>query len=523
MTKTATTTVKKRKRIMGPRWLAASIALAGVVLGLGAWAFSSPAGASPDDDFHLASLWCGLGDRAGLCAPSNIPGQKMIDSGLNRAACYAMQPKVSAGCQDALAIFSNSEVISSSRGSFSSNYPPVYYASLGILATPDIPTSALLMRFANILVFLLSFVALWLLLPSALRRTQFWMWAATVVPLGAFLIASNNPSSWAITGVGTAWFALYGFMGATGRRKFWLGALFSVEVLIASGARADAAVYTVVGSLAVIALTWKSTRAYLFGLILPAVAAVLSFFFYTTSLQSAVASTGLADTSLGTDTRTAFSVLAINVVQLPELWVGAFGYWGLGWLDTAMPALVWVSSAGIFAGLIFLMWGALSRRILFTLGALAAILYLLPLYVLQKGLNYVGEQVQPRYLLPLIVVFAGIAFLGFARGGKKLTKLQLCVALVGIVIANSLALYVNTKRYVSGLDNGNGFSLEANVLWWWHIPVGPMVVWVVGSIGFALAIYFGYRAAHSSESVEKNEPSDPLEVAGTGSPFVFSS
>jgi drug/metabolite transporter (DMT)-like permease len=125
-------------------------------------------------------------------------------------------------------------------------------------------------------------------------------------------------------------------------------------------------------------------------------------------------------------------------------------------------------------------------------------LYVLPLYVLQRGLNYVGEQVQPRYLLPLIVVFAGIAFLGLAAGEKQLSPVQLWVSLFGIVIANSLALYVNTKRYVSGLDNGNGFSLETNVEWWWSIPIGPMAMWVIGSLGFALAIYGGYRASHVS-------------------------
>jgi hypothetical protein len=208
---------------------------------------------------------------------------------------------------------------------------------MSFFASPDIPSASLAMRFANILVFLISFVALWLLLPRNLRSTQFWMWAATIVPLGAFLIASNNPSSWAITGVGTSWFALYGFMGASGRRKFWLGALFLVEVVVASGARADAAVYTVLGSLAVVALTWKASRSYLVSLVVPAIGALIAFFFYATSLQSAVALTGLADSSLGAETRSAFGVFAINVVQLPELLVGAFGYWRLALFGCHRP------------------------------------------------------------------------------------------------------------------------------------------------------------------------------------------
>lgn len=37
------------------------------IAGLGAWAFASPAGSSPDDDYHLASIWCAQGERDSIC------------------------------------------------------------------------------------------------------------------------------------------------------------------------------------------------------------------------------------------------------------------------------------------------------------------------------------------------------------------------------------------------------------------------------------------------------------------------
>ena len=43
--------------------LAGLCALALVAVGL-AWSLASPAGSSPDDDFHLASIWCATGDPA---------------------------------------------------------------------------------------------------------------------------------------------------------------------------------------------------------------------------------------------------------------------------------------------------------------------------------------------------------------------------------------------------------------------------------------------------------------------------
>ena len=52
-------------------------------------------------------------------------------------------------------------------------------------------------------------------------------------PLGMFLIPSNNPSGWAITGVGTAFLALLGWYETEGRRRWVLGALYIVGVLMA--------------------------------------------------------------------------------------------------------------------------------------------------------------------------------------------------------------------------------------------------------------------------------------------------
>lgn len=480
-----------RRRVLG------FLAILGLLIGLGSWAFSSPVGASPDDDFHLASSWCGLGDREGLCGSANKPGEKHIDAALNQASCFAFLPKVSASCQSDADLFGHPQFIDSSRGSFSSNYPPVFYAVNGTLASPDIQTSVVLMRLLNIIVFIGSFIALWLLVSTEKRKVIFWMWAATVVPLGTFLIASNNPSSWAITGVGTAWFALYGYFESQGKRRLLFGALFAVEVIIASGSRGDAAIYTILGSVAVVALTFSSSKQYLFQLLLPFSAAIVSLGFYLSSQQSAVASTGLADSNLEVSERTPFGVFAINAVQLPELWVGAFGNWGLGWLDTKMPGLVWVTSAGIFVLLIALASRYLSRRKLLVVGGIIVVLYFLPLYVLQKGLNHVGEQVQPRYILPLIILLAGVIFLSLAENESPFRPLHVWMAVSGLIIANSLALYVNTKRYVSGLDNGSGFSLDANIEWWWAIPISPMLMWMVGTLGFGIALACGYLLTNS--------------------------
>src|SRR5690606_32542852 len=110
--------------------------------------------------------------------------------------------------------------------------PPVYYAVHGLLAGGDIQLSALLMRLLNVAVFLGITAGLWLLLPLHRRPALAWSWLATMVPLGAFLLASNNPSSWAVIGVGSSWIALLGWFESAGARRIGLGALFALAVLI---------------------------------------------------------------------------------------------------------------------------------------------------------------------------------------------------------------------------------------------------------------------------------------------------
>ena len=474
-----------------------------VFISLGAWAFASPVGASPDDDFHLASIWCAGGERPGLCAPGDKPSERRVDASLVKAACFAADATTNAGCQSELGLFEESTpTVSTDRGSFANNYPPVYYSVMNWFASPNIEVSALVMRFVNILLFVLSATALWLLLPRDKRRTLLLMWTVTTIPLGLSLIASNNPSAWAITGVPTAWFALYGFLSMTGwsRTRIALGGLFALEAFLASGARADAAVYTVIGSAVAVALTWRSTRSYALSLILPVMLAVVSALFFVFSGQSSVAAEGLSSLETNTITaqhpRTAVGVLAVNLAQLPFLWVGAFGSWGLGWLDTEMPAIVWAGAAGVFVAVLFFALGKSSRRRALVAAGVGALCALIPLYVLERSLSHVGEQVQPRYILPLMILCAGVLLLSFDRADVSLTRAQGLLAAAALSASGAMALFVNIKRYVAGINTSSGINLNADTQWWWHAGASPMVVWALGSLALAGAIFSVFHIAH---------------------------
>lgn len=484
-----------------------------LLVSLGAWVFASPVGSSPDDDFHLASIWCADGFRAFACEPGNTATSRTVPSAVaNSLRCYARDPAKSAACQEPFLKGAAVPNTLTDRGSFANNYPPVFYAVMGLLVTPNVAVSVILMRFFTVLLFCGIAAGLFLALPRQRRAPLIWGWALTVVPLGMFLLASNNPSSWAIIGLGSGWLSLLGFLETRGRRKVALGALLSLSVVIAAGARADAAVYSVIAMGAVVILTLRRDRRYLLDLILPAILSVVAFLFFIGSQQSAVVSTGLADgTTPGPSTGShgLLSLVAFNLLNLPSLWSGVFGGWGLGWLDTEMPAVV--TASGIIAFLVATAvgvgreWG---RKIMVVCLLILGI-WFIPAFVLVQGGQEVGGYVQPRYILPLMVVLAGVAML--TQSGRPVRWGRFQVTLIGgaLALSNAIALHTNIRRYVTGTTSHQGWNLDSVGEWWWHVPFSPMFDWIVGSIAFAVLLFVLGRAAFGARR-ERIEPLDTV-------------
>ncbi len=461
-------------------------------LSLAAWVFASPVSSSPDDDFHLASIWCAEGTRSFACEPGDTAGSREVpEAVVEGQSCFAYDPSKSAGCQTPLLAQTAVPDTQTDRGSFSNNYPPVFYATMGLLVTPNVAVSVILMRFLTVLLFCGIAAGLFIALPRHRRAPLIWGWALTVVPLGMFLLASNNPSSWAIIGLGSGWISLMGYLETTGRRKIVLGALTALSVVMAGGARADAAVYSVIAMGAVVILTFRRDRPYLLSLILPAALALVAFLLFVTAGQSAVVGSGLHDsttTPVPTTPGKVISLLGFNLLNVPDLWAGIFGGWALGWLDTALPAVV--GGAGIIAFLVATTVGIgreWVRKIL-VVSLLVLAIWLIPTYVLVVGGQEVGDSVQPRYLLPLMIVLAGVAMLVQRDRPLRFGRFQVLIIAVALFVSNTVALQTNIRRYVTGA-NHPGFDLDTGRQWWWGgVPFTPMVDWAVGSIAFGLLV-----------------------------------
>ncbi|MCJ1708967.1 MULTISPECIES: DUF2142 domain-containing protein [unclassified Microbacterium] len=473
-----------------------------MLVALWSWSLASPVGSSPDDDFHLPSIWCGLGDRADLCEDSGNPSTKLVPTPLATTNCYAFLANDSGECwnPDTPGLFEADRV---NTGPL---YPPVFYGAMGVFASPDVEASVVAMRFANSLIAVgLITVAFWAL-PRRLRPALILSVIASAIPLGIFVYASTNPSSWALLAAATVWIGVFGATQTTGRRRLLLALLAVIGTVMGAGARADAGAFAIFGAGVGLLLGVRSLKRSLVPLLTFLVVGAIGVGFYLSAGQSGSLVSGLPSDNPPL-TR---SQLIDNAMNVPNLWTGALGGWGLGWLDTPMPSVVSVcatvvASAVLFIGIRRPNWREASA-LLVTLAALWAV----PFILLAQSRAVVGTQVQPRYILPLIVILLGVASVGAATE-RQWTRFRRLSAAVALAVAFAFAIYTNVRRYTTGLD---GTALDPGTFaeWWWPVGPTPMVVITIGTVAFSLALaaLALLPLAHASDAAaSRTEWSDP--------------
>jgi hypothetical protein len=451
-------------------------------LAISAWAVSSPIGSSPDDNFHLASIWCGAGPSAGECEQSSVGSVPSVPrAAYNAPDCFAFDAFQSADC--AVATTESSKLVPAPHSNVEGLYPPVFYFVQHLFVSEDTTLAVLSMRIANAALATILLSVLTLALP---RKNRFIPAAAlviTAVPLGMFIIPSTNPSSWAILSGATLLFSLVGYFTTTGWRKILLAILTVIATVIGVGARADSGVYSGIAIVVAVILTFQRKRHYLLSLLLPLVLAGCALAVVLTTGQVGSASqglTGATPSELGT-----LQLIVQNVIRLPALWSGVFGTWGLGWLDTVVPTPAWVASGVSFIIAMSLGLRSMFARKLWALALIVGTLVVIPVYILVKSDALVGALVQPRYILPLIIMLAGVALYRRQRFTEAPWVGGVVIAL--LTLANSLSLHRNLRRYITGTDV-TSWNLNENMEWWWQTPVGPMAVWLAGSIMFLIAL-----------------------------------
>lgn len=465
------------------------------------WSLSTPLASSPDEDFHLTSIWCGVGERAGLCEPGSDAAHRRVPAELLTAyRCFDHQPDQSATCPRQPA----SVLVETTRGNFDQVYPPVFYATLGFFASPDFSASLVMMRAFNAGLYVAMMFGLFLLLPRGRRGLLVWGGLATLVPFGMFLIPSVNPSSWGIISASTMWIAVVGYFEAEVRwRRIALAAVAGISLVLGSGSRSDAAAFAAVAIVIAIVLSATPTRAFLRLAIFPSLLLLLAIASFLSAGQSSAVNPNV-ELSIPLDPSSAnmsrAQLLWANLTRLPELWAGAFGA-PLGtqslWLGTVTPGVVWFPTIVVFGGVVF--WGLkeLGWRKAVSLAALVGLLIMLPMIWLMRDQILVGQGVQSRYIYPILIMLAMVSLSGLGGPNVQLRGVQLvCIGAVAS-IANLVVQWVTLRRFITGLD-ARWINLDEGVEWWWSaLPIGPMPLWLIGTAAFgvlcAICVAYGVQ------------------------------
>lgn len=458
-----------------------AVAMAAIVCGA-MWALSSPPGSSPDDNYHQTTIWCV--DATTSSSTCRVVGESATTGGpvvevpalVANPNCFAFAPAESGACQRAL----EGERVTT-EAIDNGSYPGGFYRVMHLLVRDSIPESILAMRVANVSLAALLLGAVALVTTAAVRRLMALTLVPVLIPLGWFILASVNPSSWALSGLTAYGFALHTLFLLEGRRRRVVaGVLGVVGLTMALCARGDAPVYAGVITVALCVLHWRTVWADKRLLVLPAVVAAVSLWRVLVAAQVASIAGASAETE-----RTLSEVVPNLLLEFPALFSGMFGYaFGLGWLDTAVNSVTAYPVALILG---FLGLSGLGR--LSVPKALAALIIFVPMLVLPLMTLYrtrlvVGESVQPRYILPLMPMLLAVLLVGRAADRVlSLSRTQAIAIAVALTVANTAAIYANARRYVTGVD---GPVLIDDVEWWWQSAPSPGTVVVVGGISFAI-------------------------------------
>ena len=230
------------------------------------WALASPVGAAPDDDYHLASIWCAQGEREGVCVDPGVePATLLVPAPVVQSAvCYAFKADVTADCQDV--VLASTDLAGTQHvNQIDGLYPGAYYVVMSVFVGPDVERSVTAMRLVNALLASLLLAALLRLLPAGLAAAATLAIVVTFVPLGLSLRRIHQSELVSIVGIGTFWAFALAFLrrpSVRDTRGVLIGVAMALSAAMAIAARVDSAAYAAITAIVVVTLAgWRASVA----------------------------------------------------------------------------------------------------------------------------------------------------------------------------------------------------------------------------------------------------------------------
>ncbi len=480
-----------------------------VVLVLGGWLLASPPGSSPDDVYHLGSIWCAHGYEDGRCVPTGTGVESsfaLVPSPIAQLNCYAYD----LGSRSAACLYDvlpgNPSVLARVETNVTRDRANLYYATMHFLIGDDVGATVARIRVANAATALLLVTLTALVAAPGVRVALLVTWLVASLPLGLFMVTSTNTTAWGIIGLGTVWAnALTALHPGDVRRRTAAVVLLVLGAMMALGARTEALPHLVaaLSAIGAMVLLERVSRGRTpssptlhgkvgLGVVLPLAivgAGVIAWRFAATGMFTGLFG-GFRD---GWDRLVARDIgnpLFTLMMEIPSFWVGVLGSWNLGWLDTRLPPSTTVPTILIYAALLTLGLQGASRARMVAAGMMGASMMVLPLIALIPIARVVNEEMQARHFIALVYVMLGVALvrspseppLTIGRG------MHLTMTL-GLAAAHSSALWMNIGRYTTGFTENLFIRVGREPEWWWATGPSPFTVWGVGSAAFLVVSY----------------------------------
>ena len=467
-----------------------------IFVALCAWAVSSPVGSSPDDGFHLASIWCADGYEEGKCEPGLGENNVLVPQGVVISQnCYAFYPTESARCQIDLGSDDAKSLIETNASNAGSFYPPVYYRAMSFLQSSDITRTVLSIRLMNSALYFGLFLFTLLVSSKKIRKVLILSQVLVIVPFGLFIVASINPSSWAFTTLSFLWAIIWKAYDSEGWRRLGFFLVSLVLIFLATGARSDCAIWVGLTLFAITTMRWLKGMVALKEVLFFVCSITVMAYFFFSGRQRLMGTSGLVDVR----PISTFNLWFENLGRLPYLLTGAIGNGPLGWMDTSMPSIVSVGVPAVIFAVAFQNLRNRSKRDLLVILSACGTFILAPLYLLNEGNLLIPETFQPRYFLPLIPLIIALLLVRVNDEMQRISVSQSVVVATALFLAHGYALHTNIRRYVTGTDVTN-WNLNTSKEWWWSawIP-SPMTVWGIGALSFGLALVLCIRSTNDSD------------------------
>jgi hypothetical protein len=438
------------------------------------WSLASPPGSSPDEDLHLSSAWYlakypDVKDPAHPLRDDKIP-LRITDAG----KCYFNSPNVTSICEtdNSLRDANYSRIINNSG----------YYTFLSNFVSPTkIDMSTLIIRMINSLIASIALFVVLLLTPRGIFLPVLVSWLIVNIPLGFFILSSVNPSSWSFIFSYLFLPLIYKVLSKDHKpNSIAISLLVLISAfLLAREARFDILLFAVIFTTSLLPIIFNYEQMN---------KRIKTLINLSTLLIASALTLAIWNRSLLVGFREEKTSNWENLTGVPSLITGAFGGWGLGSLETTMPAITFVVSFVTVLSIIFIALREINISESISLGLLSFFGFIVPLFVLVRSNLRVGEWLQPRYILPIFYVLLALSLIIVF---KTLVTHKLMIFINFIFLISTItfitSLHTVYRRYTVGLDNYT-LNFREPDSWWWdfnYIP-SPIIIYLLTVVIFII-------------------------------------